>query len=112
MNADELLIAIKDLENDLKIDNRNRSTSPYFPFEPRKLMGLDVHTIEPQMVPVVQVREDFEWLTDEARERINKRLIELLGYKDISPLRRNEAYLFGNNVVMHRDAVKLINVSA
>jgi len=88
----------------------NESFNPRNPF---KYLGIDIHEVPVKMVPIVQVSESFEWLTDEAREHINNKLIELLGYKEQCAIQKNMAYMIGNRVLVRPElSAIMMNFSA
>lgn len=80
-------------------------------FNPYTFSGIKIHEVPVRIVPVVQISESFEWLTDEARERLNSQLIDLLGFKEICPLEPGQMIAFRNGfdgIAMRPEMVKAL----
>ena len=59
-----------------------------FAYKPMQYAGLPVYEVHDTVVPKLQVSETFadKWLTDEARDKINAKLVDLLGVNVIKTM--------------------------
>ena len=86
-----------------------------FAFNPMSFGGMPVFEARDQVVPKIQVSESFarKWLTDEARDRINAKLVDMLGVNVFSPVPKGVMYKFGNNIIARPEHVAaLIDLGA
>ena len=93
-----------------QIPNQPDYLNPYRPFN---FAGIDIHEAKVTMVPKIQVSEDFKWLTDEDRLKINAKLVEMLGCREQCAVPKGVAYMFGNRTIVARsDIINILNTSA
>ena len=85
-----------------------------FAFNPMKFGGMRVFEAKPTIVAKVKLSESFaeKWLTEEAKNRINAKLIEMLGTRDISPIAPGIAYMFGNNIISRSETCAMLLTDA
>ena len=73
--------------------------------------GFNIVEAPVKVVPVIQVSESFEWLTGEAREKHNSKLIELLGFKEVCPIKKDSIYIMRdyNTMVVRPEVLAVLN---
>lgn len=104
-------ITIEDIQKlaaDLKIHEKD---NPLF-WNPLAFNGMPVYEVKPRMIPIIQISEDFKWLTDEARARLNAQLIELVGCREVCPLPKDSIYMYGNNIIARPETISILNTMA
>jgi hypothetical protein len=72
-------------------------------------MKVLIHS-DPPPQPKLAISEDFPYCTDEGRERFNKRMVELFGYREPVSLwyDKNTLYRFGDTLVMQPEHAVLL----
>ena len=75
---------------------------------PFNFAGMPVYEIQPKYEPVLQLSEDFKWVTDEFRAKQNAYLLKLFGTRDISVVPKNQVFMYGNNIIMRPEHTAMI----
>ena len=76
--------------------------------DPFRLDYLGMKIIEAPEHPVLKLRDDFEWCSEEFRSEMNAWLLDRFGTRSIVP--KGTAYVFSNMAIMNpRDVVCLRN---
>ena len=99
-NINSESITLDEIKNSIKEVEAFKASGvlDYFNNSTFKYAGIDIVETPVKMVPVVQVSEDFEWLTDESKERLNNQLIGLLGYKELCAVPKDTAYIINYGI--------------
>lgn len=71
-------------------------------------LGMQVHVVEPRLVPVLSVSESVT-MTDEFRQEVNAWLLDMFGSKEICAIPKGQAIVFGYNVIMRPETAVLIS---
>ena len=83
------------------------------PTYPGMLYGMPIYEVQPKYEPVLQLSENFKWVTDEFRAKQNAYLLKLFGTRDISLVPKNQVLIYGNNIIMRPEhAAILRNMTA
>lgn len=72
------------------------------------LLGMKIHEIEPDIRPAIHIRDDFEWITPEARREMNQWLLDRFGTRDHSVLARGKALFWSGSIAMRKEDVMLL----
>lgn len=92
--------------------NNFRPFGPFTPFErPSRLFGMDIVESPVHTVPKLKLRADTP-VSDKFRAEFDAWLLEMFGTRDDSPIPFGTAYVFGNTIIMRRDAVMALNCAA
>ena len=86
-----------------------------FAYKPMHYADMPIYAASDRIEPKMQVSEWFadKWLTDEAKERINAKLVEMLGVRIIMTIPENTMYMFGSSIIARReDITRLLDISA
>ena len=78
-------------------------------YKPFSMCGMDITSVPVRRVAKVKLG-DAAPVSDEFRAEFNQWLIDKFGTRDITPIKSETAYMFGNRIVMRADdVVRLTN---
>ena len=103
-------LTIKDLEEAQRLIGDFRPTPNPFAFN-----GMPIFEVKPKIIPVLQVRKDFKWLTDEARAKIDGYLLDRFGTREECAVPKDQILICGNNIFMrpeHRSIIAGLDACA
>lgn len=75
---------------------------------PFTFSGIPVYTVQPKIVPVLQISKDFKWLTVEARAKHNAYLLKTFGTRDESAIPFGQAFMFNNAIFARPEMIAAI----
>ena len=107
-------ITIEDIERIAReIQTPSHQLGYFNQYRPFNFAGISVHEAKVTMVPKIQVSENFKWLTDDDRLRINAKLVELLGCREQCAVPKGIAYMLHNDIIVARSGMfNMINTCA
>jgi hypothetical protein len=85
------------------------------PFEfniPFHFNGMPIYEVHDKVVPKIQISESFadKWLTDEAKEKLNAKLVDMLGTRTVRPIPEGQMFMIGNALVARPEHIALLSV--
>ena len=86
-----------------------------FDYGPMQFSRMPVYELQDRIEPKVKVNEWFanKWLTDESKEKINAKLVEMLGVRTIRTIPKDTILMFGNNIITRRQEItNILNICA
>ena len=82
-------------------------------YNPFLFNGMPIHEAKVRMIPKIQVSEEFKWITDKDRKRINAKLAEMLGYREQCAVPKDVAcYIFNNSIIARPEFIVALNTVA
>lgn len=75
---------------------------------PYSFAGMRVHEIPTKYEPVLQLSEDFKWVSDEFRTKQNLWLLEKFGTRDVSIVPLDMALMFNGNIMLRQDQIGIL----
>ena len=102
------------MKNELMKYAPNQQDNP-LAYKPMHFNGMRLYEAHDSVKPKIQVSEWFadKWLTNEAKERINSKLVEMLGVRVINPIPEGVMYRFNNSIIVRtEDIARILHVSA
>ena len=101
---------------DLDIKAPNRYEDPFnLNFQPRMFQGVPMYEVPVTVVPKIQLTKSFadKWLTKEATQKINAKLVDMLGTREHCAIERGHVLSFGDRAMFARpEMMGLLNTTA
>lgn len=110
ITADEIIKAMDEI-----VSHELKQPENPFGYKPMHFSGMPVYEVQDRVYPKLQLTESFadKWLTDEAKERINAKLVALLGVTVVKPIPEGVMYRYGNAIMARPgDVSRILNTCA
>ena len=81
-----------------------------FAYKPMHFGGMPIYEVKDRVYPKIQLTESFadKYLTVEAKERINSKLIEMLGMRVVKTIPDGTAYMFSGGIMARPENIAMI----